>query len=420
MRVVFFTDTYWPQINGVAENIETTKAQLERKGHEVLVVAPKVPGYQDKDQNILRLPAVKFIKNPEQRFIVPIPEKSLRALFREKIDIIHVQTQGSAGFLGWEIAQLKGVPCVITYQTLLNRYTHYFLNGTLFRPKMAEVGSRIFCNLGEIVVVPTERVKKELESWGVTKEISVVPGGVELERFKSQSKGFLRTKLKLDKNQKIILYLGRLGKEKSVDFIIESLTKLLKEEESVYLVIVGDGPERDHLENLVKRLNLSKKVLFTGFIERKDVPKVYGDSDIFVFASKTETQGLTVPEAMLAELPVVVVEDPAFEGVVVDRKTGLSAKFNKKDFANKVRALLEDEEFRKKLGKKGKEFAENKFSAQVQAGRLVEVYKKAILLHAGKRTVTRILRSRFNLVADFLKVNEVFTKFKEIVRWYRL
>src|SRR3990170_5735372 len=120
MKIAFFTDTYWPNINGVTENIETSKRALQRLGHTVYVVAPKAPDHADKDKKVFRLSAVRIIKNPEQRLIIPIPQKDLRALFRRKFDLVHIHTLGTAGFLGWEVAQLKDIPSVVTYHTLLN------------------------------------------------------------------------------------------------------------------------------------------------------------------------------------------------------------------------------------------------------------------------------------------------------------
>jgi 1,2-diacylglycerol 3-alpha-glucosyltransferase len=416
MRVVFFTDTYWPQINGISENMDTLKNELEKKGHTVYIVAPKSPGYKDKEKNTFRLSGVRIVKNPEQRMIIPIPQKDLRSLFRHKFDIVHIHTLGTAGFLGWEVAQLRDIPTVVTYHTLLNRYSHYFMKGLVVRPKVAEVGSKIFCNLADITIAPTKRVKDELVSYGVKKEVLVIPGGIELYRFEKTEPGFLRNKLGVSGEKKIILYLGRLGKEKNIDFIVKSLKGLLKSREDTCLVVVGDGPERENLDKLVNELGLEEKVLFTGFISRKDVPKIYSDSDIFAFASTTETQGLTVPEAMATALPVVVMKDPAFEEIVKDGETGLVSDNNEEDFAENVSRLIEDENLRERLGRDGRDFVKKYFSSQTQAEEVLGAYQKAKLINSKKKKVRKILRSRIDIVADFLKVNVAFTRFKEAMK----
>lgn len=417
MRIAFFTDTYWPQINGISENIDTLRRQLENMGHEVYIVAPKSSGYKETDGHVFRLTGVRYVKNPEQRMIIPIPEKDLRMLLRKKFDIVHIHTLGTAGFLGWEFAQLRDIPCVVTYHTLLNRYAHYFLKGKILKPKVYEVGSRIFCNLCDLVVAPTQRVKDELTSYGVKKDIEVVSGGIELERFKKRESGFLRNKIGLNREDKIILYLGRLGKEKNIAFIIKSLEKLLKREKDTYLAIVGGGPEKEVLEDLVLSLGLKQKVLFTGFIERINVPNIYSDSDIFVFASNTETQGLTVPEAMAAGLPVVVVRDPAFEDIVFDERTGLVSDGDESEFVKKVESLLADPGLREKLGLAGKDLVEKEFSAGSQAKNILSAYKKATQINAQKRKVRRIFISRIGLIRDFLNLNVAFAKFKGVMKF---
>jgi glycosyltransferase involved in cell wall biosynthesis len=416
MKIAFFTDQYWPRINGVSVNLEAIKRQFEKMGHEVFIVAPKAPGYKDKDPNIFRLSAVKIVKDPEQKVVIPIPEKDLRRLLRRKFDMVHAHSLGTSGFLGWEIARLRDIPYVITYHTLLNRYTHYIFKGMLVRPKAAEVGSRIFCNLADLIIAPTQRVKKELLAYGVKREILTIPGGLEQERFQNVERGFLRNMLGIDENKKIILYLGRIGTEKNIEFLIKSLSGILKKRKEAYFVIAGDGPERKNLEKLVKDMNLDKKILFTGVINHGDVPKAYTDSDIFVFASTTETQGLTLPEAMSSGLVPVVIEDQAFEEAVFDGKTGFIAKPTEADFAKKVERLLEDEDLRRKIGQAAKEFASEEYSVETQAKQLIKAYEKAVKINASSRKVTRILRSRFTATTRFLRLNVAFTKFKEAMK----
>ena len=228
--------------------------------------------------------------------------------------------------------------------------------------------------------------------------------------------GFLRNKLGLTEDKKIILYLGRLGKEKNIDFIIKSLQKLLESRDVICLVIAGGGPERKNLGILVQEQNLDNKVLFTGFVARSDVSKVYSDSDIFAFASNTETQGLTVPEAMATGLPVVVMKDPAFEEIIKDGETGLIADTNQAAFADKVSSLIEDESLRERLGRDGKEFVKKHFSSQFQAEYVLNAYQKAIVINSRKKKVRRIIRTRIDIIADFLRINAAFAKFKEAMK----
>jgi len=413
MRIAFFTDTYHPQVSGVVENVETSAKALRELGHHVTIVAPRTPGFKSKEKDVIWIPSVKVIKNPEIRLILPLPDKTMRALLAKNFDIIHGHSGGPACFLGWELARRKKIPYIFTYHTLFNRYTHYLFNGKIVTPKMAEVGSRVFCNLCSHVVAPTERVKKELLSYGVSKPITVVSGGVNLKKYQKLNPSFLRQKYKVARGKKILLYVGRLGKEKNIQFLLRSFARLKRED--AVLFIVGDGPERAKLERLVVNMTLTDKVTFTGFVSAETVPSVYASGDLFIFASKSETQGLVVVEAMAAGTPVLAVNDEAYEGVVVNKVNGVLVENNIKDFTKALEKLLENKEQREELGKAAKAFVHETFSSGHQAEMLTGIYQQAI---AEKQTTSNgLIKQRLVDLRDFFKVNQRFNQFKEIMRF---
>ena len=416
MKIGFFTETYHPQINGVVEQIDTSAKELEARGHEVYIICPKTPNFKDKNKRVIRIPSIKIHSNPEQRFILPLPEKNFREVFKTPFDIIHGQSGVPALLFGLEISRIKNVPFVFTYHTLLNRYTHYILKGKLVTPKMIEIGSKLFCNLSDVVIAPTERVKSELISYGVTKKIIVIPGGIDTEKFTNVEKGLLRKKFKIAKREKILLYIGRLGKEKSVDFLIRAL-KLISPEATLF--IVGDGPEKENLKTLSAKLKINKKIIFTGFIEVKDVPKVYADTDVFVFASRTETQGLVIMEAMASFLPIVAVSDAAFETSVIDGKNGFQTKPSESDFAQKVEKLLNDKKLREKMGLESRRLSLERFSASLQAERLEKLYQETISqYYKEKRNRLEIIKQKFTQFSNYLKINAAVDKLKQAMLSY--
>src|SRR4030043_1531839 len=179
MKICFFTDFYLPDPNGVAENVALSAKSLKNRGHTVYIAAPRHSDFRDRDEHVLRLPAVKVKRNPEFRLFVPVPAKDFGKLTRMKADIFHGHAGGGLTIFGWELAKVKDIPYVFTYHTLLNRYTHY-VPGKLLGPKVAEVATRVYCNLTDHVIAPTKRVKEELLSYGVKKPISVIPGGEDL------------------------------------------------------------------------------------------------------------------------------------------------------------------------------------------------------------------------------------------------
>src|SRR3989344_6577560 len=213
LKIGFFTDGYLPQPDGVATSVATTAEALRKLGHEVYIVAPKHPNFKDNDPQVFRLRSIRVYKNMEWRGALPIPEKDFREAAKIPFDIVHGHAGGPVSFLGFEIARRRNIPYVFTYHTLWNRYTHYILKGTVLTPKMTEIATKIYCNLCTLIIAPTKRVKKELESYGVTKPIYVIPGRLDLTRFQDPKKSYLRRRLNLPENVEIVLYDGRLGKE---------------------------------------------------------------------------------------------------------------------------------------------------------------------------------------------------------------
>ncbi len=377
MKIGFFTDSYLPRIDGVAISVDTCARELEARGHTVYIIAPSYPGFKDK-KNVFRLTSVKVPKQPELRLAMYLPGKSLIQLSKIDFDIIHGHSGGPVTFLGWEVALLKKVPFVCTYHTLWNKYTHYFLNGKLIPPKMTEVASRVFCNMSDSLIAPTMKVKDELISYGVQKPIAVIPNGLDLEKFQNVKKGFLRKRLKLKSTDKILLYVGRLGKEKSVDFLIRSFALVSQKRPDTVLVIVGDGPEREKLQDLARSLLVEQRIYFTGSIEQKFIALVYADAALFLFASRTETQGMVILEAMASSLPIIARKDLAFEGIIENGKNGILVRNNQKEFSRAIINLLYNSQEMMQLSLEAHKKAEL-FSIDATVDGLEKLYKTVIL-----------------------------------------
>ena len=409
MKIGFFTDGYVPQPNGVATSVYSSAKALEKRGHEVYVIAPKQPGYID-EKNVYRLTSLKFYGKADFRIALNLPEKPLREILKLDFEIVHGHAGGPVTFLVWQVARLKNVPFVGTYHTLWNRYTHYILKGRLIRPKMAEVASKIFGNLCDLLIAPTPKVKEELISYGVKKPIEVVGSGLDLDRFGSGEKGFLRKRLGLKDGEPILLYVGRVGREKSVDFLLKAFSQIHNSHPRSHLVLVGDGTDREKLEKVAKKLKIAKNTHFTGFIDQKYIQKVYPDADIFVFSSQTETQGLVIIEAFASGLPVVAVKDAAFEGVVINDKNGFLVKKDPKAFANKVSFLLDNDKKREELAKNARETAQD-FSVEITAEKLEIIYKKIIASYRNKKR----LREKIKDLRSFMNLTTRVNKLKNIL-----
>ncbi len=378
MKIGFFTDGYLPQINGVAVSVESSAKALEKLGHEVYIVAPKYPGYKD-EKNVIRIPSLQLTKQPDYRLATFLPNRALIAASRIDFDIIHGHSGGPITLLGWEVSRLKRVPFVVTYHTLWNQYTHYILRGKVIRPRMAEIASRIFGNLCDMLIVPTRKVEKELQDYGIDKPIHVIPNGIETERFHNQEKGYLHQLLNLSSEKKVLLYVGRIGKEKSIDFLIRSFKDIALKDSTAVFVIVGDGTdsERKRLLHIAEECGVNEKVFFTGFVKQHLIPKVYADGDVFLFASTSETQGMVILEAMASGLPVVSIYDDAYVEIVKNGKTGYLVSGKEEKFAQAVNLLLQNEKKRKIMGVNAQKKAQN-YSVMEIAKRLEKTYSDLI------------------------------------------
>ncbi len=403
MKIGIFTESYIPQLDGVATSVHAQAKELEKLGHEVYVIAPRYPKYKDK-RNVIRLISVKVYEKPLVRIGLQIPQRSLLKILQIDFDVIHGHSGGPITFLGWQIAHMKKIPYVATYHTMWNRYAHYLLKGAI-KPRMLEISSVLFGNVCDCLIAPTGKVKDELKQYGVKKPIHVIPSGVEVERFTKQKEGYLRRKVGLKKTDKILLSVCRLGKEKSVDFLIKTFKDVYAVDQSAYLVIVGDGGEKLKLMELAEKLGISDRVKFTGGIPNIRIPEVYADADVFLFASTTETQGMVILEAMASKLPVVAVVDKAFKDIVIDNYNGYLVKKNTKIFAKQIVTILHDNSLRHTLGVNGRKTAEEN-SVHNTTATLEAVYKDLIAEYVGEKSSWKDVMSSLNTdFSDLLQHN---------------
>lgn len=329
MNIGIFSDTYFPQLNGVATSIRTLVEGLEKKGHQVYIFTPWDPRAPYMvEGNIFRVPSMPFLFLKHYRAGILCPPHLLRKIKSLDLDIIHTQTEFSLGFLGKMISATNAIPMVHTYHTMYEDYVHYIAGGHIITPEMARDFSKMFCNATTDVIAPTTKTENLLLSYGVTIPISVIPTGIDTSHFeKSQYTEeeilILRQSLGLEKETPVILSLGRVAKEKSIDTIIGALPALLKRLPTAKMVIVGEGPEVDNLQKYANSLGVGASVLFPGGKPWEEIGKYYQLGNVFSSASVSETQGLTFAEAMAAGVPVVAKKDPCIEDIITHNETGL-------------------------------------------------------------------------------------------------
>ena len=264
-------------------------------------------------------------------------------------------------------------------------YVHYitkgYFNGT--SKKIVEYLTKFYCDkTATELIVPTEKTYRLFkEKYKFDRNVHIIPTGIEIERFEPKNCSeekikVLRKKYNIDKNDFVILFVGRLGKEKSVDLLIESQEYFVKLNKKCKLLLVGDGPDFDNYKKLVKKLKLESNVIFTAKVPYDDIPLYYQLGTIFATASRTETQGLTVMEAHAASLPVLAADDPSFISMVVDDLNGYLFK-NKKQYKKQVEELLNNPNKLKQMSKQAR-ISADRYSPKYFAERVLDVYKLAI------------------------------------------
>jgi 1,2-diacylglycerol 3-alpha-glucosyltransferase len=321
MRIGFFTDTYTPQINGVVTSIQLFAKALERQGHSVYIFAP-TPRQTADGPHIVRIPSLPFAFQPEMRVASIYSQHAYTLVRRANLDIIHSHDPFAVGLFGLAMAKRFRVPYVHTYHTLYPEYVHYVWE-TRFTRAMAERLSRDFCDQCDLVLAPSTKIERALHEWGVTSRVERLATGVDADRFRVRdpaAEAELRRRFAIPESDRLLVFVGRLGKEKSVDTLVDAMQHVRTP--GARLLLVGDGPHREELTEHIAAHGLADRVTFTGYLQREDVAAAYGTSEALFFASTSETQGLVIAEAMAAGLPVVAVDDLAIADAVTDGSNG--------------------------------------------------------------------------------------------------
>jgi 1,2-diacylglycerol 3-alpha-glucosyltransferase len=387
MRIGFFTDTYTPQINGVVTSIRLFAKALERLGHTVHIFAP-TPRQPGDGPRVVRIPSVPFVFQPEMRLASMYSAHAYRLVRKANLDIVHSHDPFAIGLFGMAVARRFRIPYVHTHHAMYEEYVHYVWEAQLTR-NLAEWLTKEFADQTDTVLAPSTKIARSLIEAGVTKPVVTLPTGVDARRFAPRDAdatdiAAFRKHYHIPKDARLLTFVGRLGLEKNVDALIDAMA--LVQTPQTRLLVVGGGPYRAELDSHIAADGIRDRVIFTGYLGPEDVRIAYHASDAFFFASRSETQGLVIAEAMASGLPVVSVDDLAIADAVADGVNGFLTDGSPSALAAAADRVLGDPELREAMSVASVSRAWE-ISIDRQAERLAAIYSGLVETKPSPRRV---------------------------------
>lgn len=397
MKVLITTDAYYPMINGVVISTNNLYRDLKSKGHDVKIMALSSDGEERIDGDIYYLRSIKTGIYPGVRFRVPFTGSIIKKLIEWGPDIIHSQTEFSTLLAAKYIAKKNNIPQIHTYHTLYEDYLMYIMNGKLINKRANAKITKYLLNSMDGVIVPTKKVEKVIEGYGVNSSTYIVPTGIDISRFKKkiskEERRIILEKLNLTEEDKIIVYIGRIAEEKNIEEVIEYFAFTKDNIDNVKFMVVGGGPYLQKLKEKANELKVQQYIRFVGMIAPEEVYKYYQIGQVFVTASTSETQGLTYIEALASGLPVVCRYDSCVDGLIIENETGFTYT-SKQEFASYMKNIFCDNELLQKLNcealKKAEEYSMESFGRNV-SDIYLKIYRRCVNLIPKEANLKRVI-----------------------------
>lgn len=378
MNILMISDVYFPRINGVSTSIQTFRTEFIKKGHQVTLITPDYQQPQEENESVYRIPAKRVICDPEDRMMrYSDILKLTETLRKNSFDLVHIQTPFIAHYAGIELAKRLNLPVITTYHTFFEEYLYHYIP---FLPKAAlrwaaKYFTRSQCKQVKTVIVPSSAMRDTLKNYDVNSPITIIPTGIQLDIFNGGDGARFRTQHCIPPDRPVLVHISRVAHEKNIDFLLHALVPIKNTLPDILLIIAGEGPALPHLKSLATALKLDKHILFVGYLSRDQaLLDCYKAGDLFIFASRTETQGLVLLEAMACGTPVVSTAVMGTKDILLPEHGAFIAEENHTDFANKVIQLLQDKDLRWSLSLEARAYAK-KWSAHEFALKMLEFYQ---------------------------------------------
>lgn len=323
MNILMVTNTYIPHVGGVANSVLAFTRGYRRRGHRTVVVAPEYEGYDESEEDVIRIPAIQHFSGIDFSVMVPIPGYLEAHLKDFRPDIVHSHHPFLLGSTALRTATRLHLPLTVTHHTRYELYTHYTPIEALNMPRFVVNLSRGYENLCDRVIAPSESMRDILLERGVESPVSVVPTGVDVEQYEKGNGADIRRQYEIPPRARVIGYIGRVAKEKNLHFLAHTVIQYMQADSDGVFLLVGNGPIREDIINLFKEYDLADRLVATGSLGGQTLIDAYHAMNVFAFASKTETQGMVLTEAMAAGIPVVALDAPGSREVIRNGENGL-------------------------------------------------------------------------------------------------
>ena len=405
MRVGIFTESYPPLVNGVSTSILMLQHALEKQGHEVFIITvsdEKLKYSIEDDGKILRLPSLQLARCYDYKFTSVYPIKALNIIKKLNLDVIHSNVEFTIGIFARIVSAQLSIPLVHTYHTNWEDYTHYITKNKKILDEICKKSIKYLSVFFEDktvteLIVPSNKIYNLFkDKYNFTKNIHIVPTGIETSKFYKENFDIkkvnaLRKKYNIKKKDFVIMTVCRLAQEKSVDKLIINHKKLVDMNKNFKLFIVGDGPDINKLKKLTQDLNISDNVIFTGKVLLDDIPIYYQLGNVFVSASTTETQGLTIIEAISSSLPVVAIKDDAFFNSVINDFNGYLFETDEQ-YIDYILKLYCNKDLYNRLSNQSRILSDD-FTSEYFAQKVLKVYKTAIENYKSNKNIINKIKN---------------------------
>ncbi len=382
MKICMFTNTYLPHVGGVARSVASSTEDLIKMGHDVMVVAPTFPDSTpeiDARHQVLRVPALQNFNGSDFSVRLPLPFTINKEVQNFGPEILHSHHPYLMGDSALRLARQYDLPLVFTHHTLYERYTHYVPFDSKTMKRFVIHLSTEYANMCSSVVAPSDSVAGMLRERGVTVPVEVIPTGVDIDFFAGGQKEKLRKSLGIGPDIKVIGHLGRLAREKNLDYLSEAVVHYLKEDQNAVFLVAGLGPYQEDMQKIFEQSGLADRFIPAGKMTGQDLADAYKAMDLFVFSSQSETQGMVIAEAMAAGRAVIALDASGAREIVEDNENGrlLDAESSPSEFAQAIKEFFQDGEKRKNWEKKAIDTAKL-FSRETCSRRLTGLYENVL------------------------------------------